>query len=115
MVTRNRQFLEFTRPLSKEALTKNITNKKIDIDELPFATIRLTVTALKWVFLLVFLYLIVSILILLWQGGTDSLTQILVYSITGFFTFFMGYFGWEFARSVMGIIGGHSALKEDEL
>ncbi len=103
-----------SRPLTKKALNKNVKSKgSIDLEEIPFATIRLTMHALRWVFLLVFLYLFVSIIIVLWQGGTESITQILVYSITGFFTFFMGYFGWEFARSVSEIMSGRQSRKDE--
>jgi len=105
--------------ISKHNLSKNFTHKKrsldkkISIDELPFTTIRVTLHALRWIFLLIFIYIAVSIILLLVQGGNDSIKNIVVYSVTGFFTFFMGYFGWMFARSVMEIVSGKE-LKKDE-
>jgi drug/metabolite transporter (DMT)-like permease len=105
--------------ISKTALSKNFKNKKshldkkISIDELPFRTVKVTLHALRWVFLLIFVYIAVSIFILLIQGGNESIKNIVVYSVTGFFTFFMGYFGWMFARSVMDIVSGKSALEDD--
>ncbi len=103
------------RKLRKTALSKNIRrhtkskklkDKKIYIEELPFTTMKVTMHALRWVFFLIFIYIAVSIVLLLVQGGNESLTNIVVYSVTGFFTFFMGYFGWMFARSVMKMVSG---------
>jgi len=105
----------FKRKLRKTALSKNIRrhtkskklkDKKIYIEELPFTTMKVTMHALRWVFFLIFIYIAVSIVLLLVQGGNESLTNIVVYSVTGFFTFFMGYFGWMFARSVMKMVSG---------
>ena len=87
------------RKLRKTALSKNIRkhtkskklkDKKIYIEELPFTTMKVTMHALRWVFFLIFIYIAVSIVLLLVQGGNESLTNIVVYSVTGFFTFFMG-------------------------
>ncbi len=108
--------------LAKNTLSKNIhrpkkskklTTKKIDIEELPFTTIRVTMHALRWIFFLIFIYITVSIVLLLIQGGNESLTNIVVYSVTGFFTFFMGYFGWMFARSVMKMVSGKEMHQDD--
>ena len=83
------------------------------MDDLPFTTIRVTLRALRWIFFLIFIYIAVSIILLLIQGGNESIKNIVVYSVTGFFTFFMGYFGWMFARNVMEIVSGKQ-LKKDE-
>jgi len=109
------------RKIRKTVLSKNIRkynhlnnkNKKIDLEEIPFTTMRVTVHALRWIFLLIFIYIAVSIVLLLIQGGNESITNIVVYSVTGFFTFFMGYFGWMFARNVVEMIGGKELKKED--
>ena len=109
------------RKIRKTVLSKNIRkynhlnnkNKRIDLEEIPFTTMRVTVHALRWIFLLIFIYITVSIVLLLIQGGNDSITNIVVYSVTGFFTFFMGYFGWMFARNVVEMIGGKELKKED--
>ena len=97
----------------KKSFPKKLKDKKIDLEELPFATMRVTVHAFRWIFLLIFIYITVSIVLLLIQGGNDSITNIVVYSVTGFFTFFMGYFGWMFARSVMEMVSGKE-LKQDD-
>ena len=102
-----------SRNIQKHIRLKNQKNKKIDFDEIPFTTIRVTMHALRWIFFLIFIYIAVSIVLLLVQGGNDSITNIVVYSVTGFFTFFMGYFGWMFARSVMEMVSGKE-LKQDD-
>ncbi len=109
------------RGIKKRTLSKNfqtrrgLRDKKISIDDLPLTTIKVTVHALRWVFLLIFIYITVSIVILVFQGGNESIaniSQILVYSVSGFFTFFMGYYGWMFARSVMQIVSGKKIEEE---
>jgi hypothetical protein len=50
---------------------------------------------------------------LFFQGGSSEITNIVVYSVTGFFTFFMGYFGWMFAQSIMEIVTGEKLPKDD--
>ena len=102
-----------SRNIHKHNRSKNLKNKKIDFEEIPFTTIRVTMHALRWIFLLIFIYIAVSIVLLLIQGGNNSITNIVVYSVTGFFTFFMGYFGWMFARSVMEIVSGKELTQDD--
>jgi hypothetical protein len=101
------------RNLGKKVLLKKRRNRKIDFEEIPFTTIRITIHALRWIFFLIFIYIGISIVVLLIQGGNESIKNIIVYSVTGFFTFFMGYFGWMFARSVMEIVSGKKPKKDD--
>jgi hypothetical protein len=107
------------RKIKKTKLSKNFKkkrlsfDKKISIDELPFTTVRVTIRALRWIFILIFIYMAVSIVLLLVQGGPDSITNIVMYSVTGFFTFFMGYFGWMFARNVMELVSGKKPQEDD--
>jgi hypothetical protein len=78
-------------------------------EELPGNTIQVTIKALRWIFLLIFIYISVSMILLMLQGGEDSITnisQIVIYSVSGFFTFFMGYFGWMFARNIIEFVSG---------
>ena len=91
---------------TKNGLSKNLKNKKLGLEELPFTTIKVTISMLKWIFLLIFIYIAVSIFVLIIQGGDEQIRNIIVYSVSGFFTFFMGYFGWMFARSVTEIVSG---------
>jgi len=95
--------------ISKMRLSENLSNikkhpktprrKKLPILTTPFARLRVTMNTLRWMFVLVFVYLTVGIIVfLLLQQGSESIRDIVVYSIMGFVTFFMGYFGWRVAQ-----------------
>ena len=77
--------------------------------------LKVTVYALRWIFLLIFLYIISTILILTIQGGTESVVNIVTWSVTGFFTFFMGYFGWILAQGMIEMITGDKEKIERNL
>ena len=113
MVRRKLRKSALSKNIRKKNLKKKFKNRKIDFEEIPFATMRVTIHALRWIFLLIFIYITVSIVLLLIQGGNDFITSIVVYSVTGFFTFFMGYFGWMFAQSIIELIGGKHLNRED--
>ena len=81
-------------------------DKRIPFEELPFTTMKFTLHALRWIFLLIFLFITIGIFVLFIAGGENYLQIILGYSIAGFFTFFMGYFGWMLAISIMELISG---------
>ena len=111
-----------TRNISKAKLSKNIKkkpsminkkNKKLDLEELPFTTMKITIRMVKWIFVIIFLYIAVSIFFLIIQGGDEQIRNIIVYSVSGFFTFFMGYFGWMFARSVIEVVAGKKPRSDD--
>jgi RsiW-degrading membrane proteinase PrsW (M82 family) len=95
--------------ISKMRFSENLNNikkhqktprrKKLPILKTPFARLRVTMNTLRWMFVLVFVYLTVGIIVfLLLQQGSESIRDIVVYSIMGFVTFFMGYFGWRVAQ-----------------
>lgn len=81
-------------------------DKKIQFQDLPLKTMRVTLHALRWVFFLIFLFITVGICILFLTGGDSYFQIILGYSIAGFFTFFMGYFGWLLAQGMIEMITG---------
>jgi hypothetical protein len=87
-----------------------LNGRKLSLEDIPKKTMMVTVYALRWVFFLIFLFIIVGILALFFTGGEGYIQQIIGYSITGFFTFFMGYFGWILAQGVIDTISG----KEDK-
>ena len=93
----------FTQPQTNFS---KLLDQKIDFADIPFKTIKVTIHALRWIFLLVFLFITVGIVILFITGGENYLQAIIGYSITGFFTFFMGYFGWLLAQSIIEMITG---------
>jgi len=96
--------------LNQNKLSKML-NKKNHFEDLPIKTIRVTIYALRWVFLLIFLFFVFGIIALLLTGGEAYIQQIVGFSITGFFTFFMGYFGWILAQGMIEMITG----KEDAI
>ncbi|MFO7678015.1 MAG: hypothetical protein R6V50_06525 [Thermoplasmatota archaeon] len=98
---------------TKKNFAKKLNKKKLDLEELPNATIKLTLRMVKWIFVLIFIYIAGSIVFLIFQGGSEQIRNIVVYSVSGFFTFFMGYFGWMFARSVSEIFGGKKLKRDD--
>ena len=112
MPRRNINKTALSKNIKRNSYSKNKRNKKIGLEELPFTTIKVTLRMLKWIFVLIFIYIAISIVFLIVQGGDEQIRNIVVYSVSGFFTFFMGYFGWMFARSVSEIVSGKK-LQED--
>lgn len=90
-------------------------DKKIPFEDLPIKTMRVTIHALRWVFLLIFLFITVGIFMLFLTGGGSYIQIIVGYSIAGFFTFFMGYFGWLLAQGVIEMIRGKESEREQGL
>lgn len=83
-----------------------LIDRKIPFQDLPTKTLKVTIHALRWVFLLIFLFITVGIFVLFLTGGDNYIQLILGYSIAGFFTFFMGYFGWLLAQGMIEMITG---------
>jgi hypothetical protein len=81
----------------------------------PLRSLRSSMNALRWIVLIIFIYLIAGTAIVMIQDGTESLKNIVVYSIIGFFTFFMGYLGWILARDVLQVVSGKKLQNEAEL
>jgi hypothetical protein len=98
------------RKLNQQNLSKML-HKKNHFEDLPIKTIRVTLYALRWVFLLIFLFIIMGIIALFLTGGQNYVQLIIGYSLAGFFTFFMGYFGWILAQGMIEMISG----KEDNV
>ncbi len=87
-------------------------DSRIPLEDIPFKTIKVTIYALRWIFLLIFLFISVGIVVLFATGGQAYVQAILGYSITGFFTFFMGYFGWILAQGIIEMITGKEPKEE---
>jgi len=62
---------------------------------------------------MIFIYIAISIFVLVYTDSSEQIRNIIVYSISGFFTFFMGYFGWMFARTVLEIMSGKKPSEDD--
>jgi len=87
-------------------------DKKIPIHDLPTKTMEVTIYALRWIFLLIFIFMIFGTFVLFLTGGQNYVQVILGYSIAGFFTFFMGYFGWILAQGIIEMITGKNREEE---
>jgi hypothetical protein len=90
-------------------------DKKIPFEDLPLKTMKVTIHALRWVFLLIFLFITIGIFVLFLTGGENYIQIILGYSIAGFFTFFMGYFGWILAQGIIEMITGKNKGEEHKI
>jgi len=88
---------------------------RMHIEDLPKKTMKVTIYALRGVFFLIFLFIILGILILFFTGGENYIQQILGFGIAGFFTFFMGYFGWILAQGIIDMITGEKSKDEHGL
>jgi hypothetical protein len=67
----------------------------------------------RWILVLICIYLAAGTTIVMIQDGTESIKNIVVYSIMGFFTFFMGYLGWILARDFLVIVSGKKNTRND--
>jgi hypothetical protein len=79
----------------------------------PFLRFHGTMNALRWILLFIFLYLAAGTGVVMIQEGTAPLKNIIIYSIMGFFTFFMGYLGWMLARDVLVIVSGKKHTRNE--
>ena len=63
-------------------------------------TVKTTVSFLRWIFFLIFLYIGFTIIFGLWFKGMEFFSDVITFSVSGFFAFFMGYFGWRLAEII---------------
>lgn len=98
--------------INKNRNFPNFANKKISLEDIPLKTMKVTIYALRWIFLLIFLFITIGIFVLFVTGGQNYMQIILGYSIAGFFTFFMGYFGWILAQGIIEMVTGKEAKEE---
>ena len=97
--------------------TMNDTEPKPRRHRLPVAirpsiTVRFTFKSLRWIIVVLFLYLVIGTAMMV-EDGTGAMKTIVIYSVMGFATFFMAYFGWIVARDVLEQISRHRELAED--
>jgi hypothetical protein len=96
----------------KSKTLKNLKSKKIPLCEVPLATVKITLHALKWIALIIVLYLTIGFIIMLIQDGMRSIWGVVIYGIMGFVTFFMGYIFWMLAYDVIKIVNGRKIRHE---
>lgn len=86
---------------------------RLQLEDLPKKTMKMTIHALRWVFMLIFLFITIGIFALFLTGGQNYIQMILGYSLAGFFTFFMGYFGWILAQGIIEMMTGKNDMGEN--
>ena len=92
-----------------------LINKKILYRKSQLKTMKIKIHAMRWLSFLIFLFISFGLLILFINGAETYIQSIIGYSITGFFTFFMGYFGWILARGIIDFIVKKENSKESSL
>ena len=90
-----------------------INKTRLPFDDFPLNNIKLTIHAIRWVVVIISLFIAVAIITLILTAGDSYIKIILGYSIAGFFTFFMGYFGWILANGMVEIIRGKTLKSEN--
>ncbi len=78
-------------------------------------TILTKIKKIKWILITIFLCIAFSLAILFLVSINGYLQIILCYSITGFLTFFMAYFGWILAHILMEKITVNNKKNENSL
>jgi DNA-binding transcriptional regulator YhcF (GntR family) len=73
---------------------------KEQVERLPETTIKVTGHALRYILAIVIVYLIISMLWLIYTKREEFLMSIVLWSIGGFWAFFMGYYGWMLAQQI---------------
>jgi hypothetical protein len=79
----------------------------------PMTSHRSSLNILRWILLVIFVYVAAGTTIVIMHDGATSLKNIVVYSIIGFFTFFMGYLGWILAKDVLEVVSKRKTFQND--
>ena len=69
--------------------------------------------ALRWIFLLIFIYLSAGIILVMVQDGIAPMKNVIIYSVIGFSTFFMGYLGVVFAKDILQIVSSQRHPRDE--
>lgn len=91
------------------------TGEKKPLRIKPILSFHGKMNTLRWILPLIFVYIVIGTVVVMVQEGTEPLKNIIIYSIMGFFTFFMGYLGWILAQDVLDIVSGKKNHNEAEL
>lgn len=63
-------------------------------------TVSTTMSLLRWIFLIILIYVVLTMLWGFWDRGGEYIRDIATLSIGGFFAFFLGYFGWRLGQEL---------------
>ncbi len=102
---------QYHQKIIKNTTLKMLREKRIPLYKIPFATVRITLHALKWTFVLLVMYICLAFIVLPMNDGMQPIRSIIIYGFIGFITFFMAYLGWLSARNVIDIVVVHRAQK----
>ena len=91
--------------INRDNLSKSLVSN-VSFEDDSHKSINTTIYNLRWVFLVTFLFIVSGIFLLFIIGKESYIQVILSYSMAGFLTFFMSYFGWLLAREIIEIITG---------
>jgi len=75
-----------------------LKKRKMFLGEITQNTMKTKIYNLKWFFSIVFIFIIFSIIFLFFVNVNSYFKIVIAYSLTGFLTFFMAYFGWILAQ-----------------
>ena len=73
---------------------------KEHMEKLPEATLKVTGAAIKYSLVIVLIYIVASTALLIYANREEFLMNIVLWSVGGFWAFFMGYWGWNFADQI---------------
>jgi hypothetical protein len=81
---------------------KSITPEKAKhvVEKTATRTVEVTISVLKWVFIVLVIYISI---ITFWgylTAGDEFLTNVVTISVGGFWAFLFGYFGWRLGQTI---------------
>jgi hypothetical protein len=92
---------------------RKVSRRNGPIKVRPIMKFHFTMNTLHWILLLIFIYFAAGAVIVMIQEGTELLRNIVIYSIIGFFTFFMGCIGWILAHDVLEMVSGKKNVQNE--
>lgn len=75
--------------------------------------IKTKIYRLRWVWISIILFIIISVVVSFLSSINHYLKIVIIYSITGFLTFFMAYFGWILAKFLIDKITDNNKKNEN--
>ena len=104
----------YQQKIKKNTTLKMLKEKQIPLYKVPLATVRITLYALKWTFVLLLMYICLTFIVLPMNDGMQPIRNVIIYGFIGFIAFFMAYLGWLSAQNVINIVDIHREKKHIE-
>ena len=85
-----------------EKIKKSIDSQKAKkvVEKTATKTVHVTIGFLKWIFILLIIYITIITSWGYFTSGEQFLTNIATISVGGFWGFLFGYFGWRLGQSI---------------